>query len=204
MLKNPFVLAVLAILLGVGTTVGLIWMNKDAILAPPPKKKVVSTSPANAPRDFVYWSDEITKLSADLKTQREALEEKQKDLEQYEKRLAVEREELRKVRTELEGMRREVTDNIPKIQASEKQNIKTLAKTYSAMKPQDAVAVMRELDDASIVKILASMKAEVVAQIFQELAKAKDADGTLAARAARISEQLRLVQSEPKLTSSQQ
>jgi len=45
-----------------------------------------------------------------------------------------------------------VSDNIPKIEASEKQNVKNLPR-LPAMKPQDAVLVMRELDDSSIVKI---------------------------------------------------
>jgi flagellar motility protein MotE (MotC chaperone) len=159
--------------------------------------------PANAPRDWVFWTEEINKLSTDLKEEREALDVRQKQLDDFEKRLAGAREELSKVRAELDSMRREVTDNIPKIEASEKVNIKNLAKTYTAMKPADAVAVMRELDDQSVVKILASMKADVVGTIFQEMAKAKDADGTLAARAARISEQLRLVQNETKTTAQQ-
>ena len=42
------------------------------------------------------------------------------------------------------------------------------------------------------------MKADVVGAIFQEMAKAKDADGPLSVRAAHLSEQLRLVQNEAK------
>jgi flagellar motility protein MotE (MotC chaperone) len=202
MLRSTWFLAILAIVLGIGTTTGVLIMKKDQLLGSPSAKTDAKMPlPANAPRDWVFWTDEINKLAANLKEEREGLDEREKELEQFEKRLTGEREELRKVRTELEGMRREVTDNIPKIEASEKQNVKNLAKTYSAMKPQDAVAVMRELDDSSIVKILASMKADVVGTIFQEMAKAKDADGTLAARAAHLSEQLRLVQSQPKTAS---
>jgi len=202
MLKSPLILALLGIVLGIGTTAGVIIMNKDSLIgAEPAAHGPKLPMPANAPRDWVFWTEEINKLSADLKQEREALDEREKELEQFEKRLTGEREELRKVRSELEGMRREVTDNIPKIEASEKANIKNLAKTYSAMKPADAVAVMRELDDPAVVKILASMKADVVGTIFQEMAKARDADGTLAVRAARISEQLRLVQSQPKTAS---
>jgi len=201
MLKSPWFLALLGIFLGIGTTTGVILMNKDALSASQAKHEPKLPSPANAPRDWVFWTDEINKLASNLKEEREALDERGKELDQFEKRLVGEREELAKVRTELEGMRREVTDNIPKIEASEKQNIKNLAKTYATMKPQDAVAVMREMDDSSIVKILASMKADVVGTVFQEMAKAKDSDGTLAVRAARISEQLRLVRTETKAAS---
>jgi flagellar motility protein MotE (MotC chaperone) len=204
MLRSPFILALLGIVLGIGTTAGVIIMNKDLLISAEPKAPETKLPmPANAPRDWVFWTEEINKLSTDLKEEREALDVRQKQLDDFEKRLAGEREELSKVRAELDSMRREVTDNIPKIEASEKANIKNLAKTYTAMKPADAVAVMRELDDQSVVKILASMKADVVGTIFQEMAKAKDADGTLAARAARISEQLRLVQNETKTTAQQ-
>lgn len=208
MLKSPLVLALLGIILGIGTTAGVILMHKDELVhggeaKAPAKPKSELTFPANAPRDWVFWTDNISKLSASLKEEREALDDRQKELDEYEKRLVGEREELRKVRAELEGMRKEVTENIPKIEASEKANIKNLAKTYSSMKPQDAVAVMREMDDQSIVKILASMKADTVGLIFQEMAKAKDADGTMATRAARISEQLRLVKLESKPTAQQ-
>ncbi len=201
MLKSNWFLALLGIVLGIGTTVGVILLNKDELSAAPARHEPKPPSPANAPRDWVFWTDEINKLAANLKEEREALDVREKEVEEFEKRVAGEREELRKVRAELENMRREVVDNIPKIEASERQNIKNLAKTYAAMKPQDAVAVLRELDDPSIVKILASMKADVIGTIFQEMAKAKDTDGTLAVRAARISEQLRLVQSEPKTAS---
>jgi flagellar motility protein MotE (MotC chaperone) len=201
MLKSTWFLAILGIVLGIGTTVGVILMNEDSLFATSEHAAPKGPEPANAPRDWVFWTDEINKLSLDLKAEREALDQREKEIAEYEKRIAAERDELRKVRAELDGMRREVSDNIPKIEASEKTNVKNLAKTYSAMKPADAVAVLRELDDSSVVKILASMKADVVGSIFQEMAKAKDTDGTLAVRAARLSEQLRLVQSEAKTAS---
>ncbi len=201
MLKSSWFLALLGIVLGIGTTAGVILMNQEDLLTTPTHAAPKAPVPANAPRDWVFWTDEINKLALDLKDEREALEQREKEIEAFEKRVAGEREELRKVRAELDVMRREVIDNIPKIEASEKQNVKNLAKTYSTMKPQDAVSVMRELDDSSVVKILASMKADVVGTIFQEMAKAKDNDGTLAVRAARLSEQLRLVQSETKTAS---
>jgi flagellar motility protein MotE (MotC chaperone) len=198
MLKSIWFLIVLGVLLGTATTVGVVMLNKNAILATLKKSEPKPPEPANAPRDWVLRSEEIDKLAADLKQEKAALEDRRKELEQSEGRLVSEREELRKVRAEVDAMRREVTDNIPKVQLAERQNIKNLAKTYSTMKPADAVTVLRELDDQTIVKILASMKAEVVGAIFQEMTRAKDSDGTLAARAAQLSDRLRLVQTETK------
>lgn len=202
MLKSTWFLALLGILLGLGTTAGVILLHKDALSHGPSAAAAVGGPqlplPANAPRDWVFWTDEINKLAADLKEERDTLDERERGLDLIEKRLAGERDELGKARAELEGMRHEVTDRIPKIEASEVTNVKNLAKTYSSMKPADAVAVLREMDDPSIVKILASMKADIIGAIFQEMTKVKDGDTTLAARAARLSEQLRLVQIESK------
>lgn len=196
MLKSNWFLAILGVILGIGTTVGVVLKSKDEILAGPDVSGPTLPYPANAPRDWVFWTEDINRLATDLTSERAALEQRRKDLDALEARLATERDELRKVRSEIDLMRREVTENIPSLQAAEKQNIKNLAKTYSAMKPQDAMTVLREMDDASVVKILSVMKAEVVATIFQEMAKARDLDGTLAARAARISDQLRLVRND--------
>ena len=198
MLKSVWFLIVLGLLLGAATTVGVVTLNKDAILTTLKINEPNPPGPANAPRDWILRSGEIDKLAADLKQEKAALEDRRKELDQSESRLASEREEIRKIRAEVDAMRREVTENIPKVQMAERQNIKSLAKTYSTMKPMDAVTVLRELDDQTVVKILASMKADVVGAIFQEMTRAKDNDGTLAARAAHLSDGLRLVQTESK------
>jgi len=198
MLKSAWFLAVLGVILGIGTTVGVMILNKEAIFTTVKTAETKLPEPANAPRDWVLRSAEIEKLATDLRQEKAALEDRRKELDQSESRLASEREELRKVRSEIDLMRREVTDNIPKVQTAERQNVKNLAKTYAAMKPVDAVTVLRELDDQTVVKILSCMKADVVGAIFQEMTRARDNDGTLAARAAQLSDRLRLVQTEPK------
>jgi len=198
MLKSVWFLAVLGVILGIGTTVGVMILNKAAIFATVKTAEPRLPEPANAPRDWVLRSAEIEKLATDLRQEKAALEDRRKELDLSESRLTSEREELRKVRSEIDLMRREVTDNIPKVQTAERQNVKNLAKTYAAMKPVDAVTVLRELDDQTVVKILSCMKADVVGAIFQEMTRARDNDGTLAARAAQLSDRLRLVQTEPK------
>jgi flagellar motility protein MotE (MotC chaperone) len=202
MLKSPWIIVLLGVLLGTATTVGVIMKNKDAIFVVAKPKKVEEPHAANAPRDWVMRSQEVAKLVKDLQTERAALDDRRKELDQYDERVVNERKELEKVRVEVDAMRKEVTDNLPKLDASEKVNIKSLAKTYATMKPQDAVAVLREMDDSTIVKILSVMKADVVGALFEEMARTKDLDGTLASRAAKISDQLRLLQTPPTTTAA--
>jgi len=154
--------------------------------------------PAMRPAIGSFWTDRSTSFPATSRESARPSTKRKKELDEFEKRLTGERDELRKVRAELEGMRREVTDNIPKIEASEKANIKNLAKTYSAMKPADAVAVMRELDDSAIVKILASMKADASATSSRRWRRPKKRTAPWPVRAARLSEHSGLCKPNPR------
>ena len=51
------------------------------------------------------------------------------------------------------------------------------------------------MDDVMVVKILSMMKPDVVAPIFEEMSRTIGADGTLARRAALLSDRLRLIRS---------
>ena len=70
------------------------------------------------------------------------------------------------------------------------------------MKPTQAVAILAEMSDANIAKLLATMKSDVVAKILGEMSRTVDpaaepgSKTTLAARAAAISNQLRLFKNE--------
>jgi flagellar motility protein MotE (MotC chaperone) len=199
MLKSPWFIVILGVLLGVGTSAFLVMKSLSTVVAAaaPKTPKATEQYVQFAPRDWTMRSNDFEKLAKDLAEQKTALEARKKDLDDYSDRLANERKEIEKVRVQVDEMRKLVTDNLPKLDASEKVNIKSLAKTYSTMAPIDAVAVLREMDDSTIVKILSVMKADVVGAIFQEMARTKDGDATLATRAAHISDQLRLLQTPP-------
>jgi flagellar motility protein MotE (MotC chaperone) len=112
------------------------------------------------------------------------------------------REELLRLRGEIEKMRDDLTSQTTELVSTEKSNIRNLARSYAIMKPAEAVAILSQMSDANIVKLLATMKADIVAKILGEMAKTKDpsapADSktTLANRAATISDQLRLFKND--------
>ena len=195
MLKSFWFVALVAVLLGTATTAGVLllrWKQVAAGVKAAPEKPGISPRAKN----WDFWTNEIEVLSTDLKTERESLDQRAKDLDAVAQRLDAEKGELQKVRADLEALREEITRSIPVMQASEKQNIKALARTYSAMKPAQAVTILGEMDDANVVKLLSAMKPDVTGAIFQEMARSAGPDGSLAARAARLSDQLRLLQNE--------
>ena len=88
-------------------------------------------------------------------------------MDQRETRLVAERQDLDRVRSEIEKMRGEIDERAIAIKADEQKTLKSLAKTYSNLTATAAVAIIREMDDTTLVKILYLMKPEDVGKIFR-------------------------------------
>jgi flagellar motility protein MotE (MotC chaperone) len=163
----------------------------------PPKEKT-----ALPPRLWNFNSDAVTQLIADVKTGREKVSTDEKSLVTLKSQLDSEKAELVKLRAEIEGMRKEIEERVLEIQDNEIKNLKTLAQTYSTMPAPQAVSIFREMDDNTVVKVLACMKADKTGPILGEMSKAQDKQGeeNMAKRAARISDKLRLIKPLKKET----
>ena len=98
-----------------------------------------------------------------------------------------------KLRADVEALRREIADKVIEISADEAKNVRSLAATYTALSPRGAVAILREMDDSTAVKILSLMKPDIVGPIFEEMTRTGTSDAPLARRAALLSEKLRLM-----------
>ena len=142
-----------------------------------------------------FWTIEIENLSNELKGERARLQKQSEGLNQRAARLADEEKELAKVRTEMETLRREIGQRVIEINADEAKNLRSLAQTYTSLTPRAVVAIFKEMDDVTVVKILALMKPDVIGPIFEEMSHTGGSDGTLARRAAVLSEKLRLMKS---------
>jgi len=142
-----------------------------------------------------FWTIEVDNLASELKDEKARLAKQSDLLDQRAARLAGEQQELEKVRSSIEGMRKEIADKVIEIQADEGKNLRGLSQTYANLSPKAAVAIIREMDDVTVVKILSLMKPDIIAPIFEEMSKTSDKDGLLAHRAAVISEKLRLMKS---------
>lgn len=209
----------IAILLGIATSAAVLYWRwptigskfESALPASVAKTRITTQS-----KDWDYYTGEVENLMKELSEEKTSYEKKTKDLAAVEMRIETEkkellrsREELLRLRGEIEKMRDELSNRTTEIQDTEKTNIRNLARTYSNMKPPEAVAIFIEMQDDNIAKLLASMKNDVVAKILGEMAKTRNpkatpetiASGaepaTLASRAASISEKLRLIKKEP-------
>ena len=147
-----------------------------------------------------FWTVEMTNLSTEVSETRELLKKRAEELNQREERIKAAERELAKARADIDALRKEISDRIVEISADEMVNLRKLSQTYSNQTPRSVVAIIREMDDNTAVKILSLMKPDVVGPIFDEMAKNAGADGPLARRAAVLSEKIRLVKT-PKPSS---
>ncbi|MDP3068744.1 MAG: hypothetical protein Q8N18_00570 [Opitutaceae bacterium] len=193
-LQNPAIAAALGLVVSVGVGVGTVWPALTRIIT-----DVASRATAAAPelpiefkqKGWDFWTIEVENLAKDLKAEREKIKKQAEVLEQRAARVATEEKELAKTRTEIEGLRRQTSDRILEISADEAKNLRSLASTYSGLTPKAAVAIFKEMDDATVVKIFSLMKSDVLVPIFEEMSKGGTPESPLAKRAATLSEKLR-------------
>ncbi|MBI3887289.1 MAG: hypothetical protein HY302_16410 [Opitutae bacterium] len=197
-LKHPVVLVLLGLLLGSGTGIVLLWQRSDKIVAAVTQSRAHAAELVEAQKPaepWGFWAIELENLATDLRDEKAKLAKREEVLDQREARFAAERQELDKLRRELEAIRREVTEKMGEIKADEAKNLRNLAQTYAALSPKAAVAIFKEMDDVTVVKILSLMKADIVGPIFEEMSKSSDSAANWPKRAAALSERLRVMKS---------
>lgn len=192
-LQNPILASTLGVLLSVAIGISLAWRVLSANLSKLAVAKPAPDTTELKRKGWDFWTIEIENLSNELREERVKLRRQAELLDQRAARIAAEEKEFAKVRADVEKLRREISDRITEISADEAKNLRTLASTYSTLTPKAAVAIIRELDDATAVKILSLMKPDVVGPIFEEMSKTATPDSPLARRAALLSDKLRLM-----------
>lgn len=151
-------------------------------------------------KDWDFFTKELESYVTELHKERESLAAKSKDLAAAELRIKAEREELFRIRKEIESMRSQLESLTTELSDVERTNLQSIAKTYSKMPPEKAVAIFAEMTESNSVKILALMKADVSAKILAQMAATKaspDSDTTLASKAAELTNRLRLYKQDP-------
>jgi flagellar motility protein MotE (MotC chaperone) len=198
LLRKPLVIAALALTLSLAVGMltfwraGIVLVSQTLVL----HEKQVAAAPKKE-KGWDFWTIEIENLSNELKEEKARQRKQAEMLDQREARIAQEQKELATMRGEIEGLRTEIAEKVISIREDEAKNLRGLSQTYTNLTPRAAVAIIREMDDITAVKILFLMKPEVVGPIFEEMSKTTGADGVpLARRAAILSEKLRLMKAK--------
>ena len=209
LLRNPFVLMLLAGVTYLGTTAVVLKLNWTKLNTPleaaaPAEKDRPSLVVVGA-RPFDVWSAETDEMVAELGREKARLAERAQDLATLTPRLDGARAESDRLRENIGQARQELDKAATELGEEETRNLKPLAQTYSKLTPRAAVAIFRELDDSTALKILSLMKNDQVSTIFEEMARTTDQNGTMATRAAALTEKLRLLKkAQPSTLASAQ
>ncbi len=195
-LRNPLVLALLGGLSYLGTTAAVLrlrWTHLGEASAEISKVSRKPTLITVGSRPWDFWSAETEEMIAELGREHARLDDRAHDLDTLKTRLDGEKAELDRLRTQITRARQELDQATTELGEDETKNLRPLAQTYSRLTPRATVAIFREMDDATVLKILALMKTDAVGLIFEEMARTSDQNGTLASRAATLTDKLRLL-----------
>jgi len=191
-LTSPAVSGLIGLVLSIAVGLAATWRTLDTLVQRTVVIRAQQQPTELKKKGWDFWTIEIENLSNELKEDRERLNQRTLALDQREARIAAGERELAKIRAEIEAMQKDISDRVIEMSADEAVNLRKLALTYGNLSPRAVVAIVREMDDATAVKILALMKPDVVGPIFEEMSQTAGADGPLAKRAAILSEKLRL------------
>lgn len=214
LLQSKWLAAALGGVVFLGIATGLaLRAAKSLAPAPVPHEQPAPPEPpvGEPSASWGFTNPEIEELVRDLREEKGALAKRREQMLELEVRLRAERDELTALKKEVKQLQDEFDQTVAKTQAEfdksaakmqddldktvtrvqdeEVANLKKLAKTYAAMDPVSAAAIMREMGDAVVVKILLFMKETETAPILETLARPNE---QAAKRAALISERLRL------------
>lgn len=195
LLQNPLVVALLALLGGVSSSVFAFLRHGPELIAmiappaPPPEAE------PDKERGWDFWTIELENLSAELQDEKGRMKKENEEIETRRARLANELHELEKVRSEIASMRQDIDEKIIQVGVDEQKNLKTLSQTYAKLSPAAAAAILMKMDDATVVKILSLMKPDIVAPIFEQMALTAGPTGPTADRAASLTEKIRIMRS---------
>lgn len=194
-LLTPLTVSLLGLLGGIAAGLGWFWLRADCLVEIALARPRPADVAAGKAKDWDFWSVEIDNLSTELKEEKARVKKEEEDFTLRTTRMAGDRQELEKLRTELDAMHKNITDRVVEIQADEAKNLRMLAQTYANLSPHAAVTIIRDLDDATVVKILSLMKPDIIGPIFEDMAQADPASAD-SHRAAILSEKLRLVRAQ--------
>jgi flagellar motility protein MotE (MotC chaperone) len=183
LLENSWISAPLGAVVYLACTV-LFWEKPK----PPPAPRVAQILRETGP-SWNFNNPEADQLIAELKIEKKSVETREQQLNELASRLESERLELNQATQSVHRLQAAFDSSVLRIQEQEVANLKKLAKVYAGMAPETAAAVMSEMDNESIVRILLYLKDNETAGILEALAKKGQAE---ARRTAEISEQVRL------------
>lgn len=141
-----------------------------------------------------FRNPEFNQWVSQVQNEKEKLDLRQQQLDEWQTRLNLELQEMSLVTQTVNQLQSNFDQSVIRFKAQETDNVKHQAKLISAMSPEGAVAVLSQMSDDDVVRILFIMKPDGASAILDALSKRSMADTK---RAALLTERLHQVLPEP-------
>jgi flagellar motility protein MotE (MotC chaperone) len=182
----------------VAITGGLVYLATTVVVLNPSKFAGVPISnPDYSADDDPSWkfrNPEFNQWVAQIKSEKEKLDLREQHLNELQTRLNVELQEVSTVTQTVAQLQQSFDQNVVRFKAQETDNIKRQAKLMAAMSPEGAVAMLNEMPDDDVVRILFTMKTDQASLLLDALSKQGQPG---AKRAAQLTQRLQQVLAPP-------
>lgn len=146
-----------------------------------------------APGDDPSWrfrNPEFDQLVDELRREKDALALRQQELQELQTRLDAERQELNAATQMVHQLQVQFDNSLIKFKAQEIENLKKQLKVIASMSPEGVAAMMNEMPDEDVVKLLSMMKADEAGAALDAMSRSGSAG---AKRTASLTEKMRRV-----------
>jgi flagellar motility protein MotE (MotC chaperone) len=183
-LQSPVTVVVVAAL--------MFFLTMFAVLRAVPLGQVAAAAkaPLMAEDDpsWKFHNPDIDQWVSQMKDEREALAVREQNMKEWEARLAAESREISAVTQAVSRTQAEFDKRVLQFTDQQKDNVKKQLKVIADMTPDGAVAMLNEMPDDEVARLLYTMKADVSGAILDAMSKP---GGALAKRAAALTERIK-------------
>jgi flagellar motility protein MotE (MotC chaperone) len=192
--QSPWLVALVGCLLYLATTMGILRPSKFAAASLAAERSQLS---ADDDPSWRFHNPEFNQWVAQIKDEKDALALRTQQLDDLQIRINADRQEITTVTQTVARMQSDFDKSVIRFSMQETENVRHQAKLIAAMSPEGSAAMIREMSDDDIVRILFIMKTDQASQILDTLSKL---GVTEAKRAATLT--VRLHQVLPAATNS--
>ena len=155
---------------------GLIYLVVTVVIlspsqfVPPPAPAPTDRSADDDP-SWRFRNPELNQWLSQIKEQKESLALREQQMSELQNRLKSERQEIMSVTQAVAQLQMDFDRNVVRFKTQEVENVKHQAKLISTMSPAGAAAIVAEMSDDEVVRILFIMKTDVASLILDTMAK---------------------------------
>jgi flagellar motility protein MotE (MotC chaperone) len=149
---------------------------------------VLGPMPAEDDPSWKFHNPDIDQWVSQIKAEREALAEREAQLKEWEARLAAESREIATVTQAVSRTQNEFDKRVVTFSDQQKDNAKKQIKVIADMTPDGAVAMMNEMPDDEVARLLYTLKPDIAGAILDSMSKL---GGAPAKRAAALTERIK-------------